>query len=104
MKLGSGTIEELQERMTSAEFTRWVAYYRREPFGWEIENWRAAMMASAICNAVRSTIPIQRGHAKPKSLKPSDFYPITQRQEPDLTPAQREYIRKKHGKRRHSNG
>jgi len=60
------TVAELSERMSSKELTEWLAYYSLEPFGNEIENYRAGVISSTIANVVpgRKTL-----------LKPSDFFP-----------------------------
>lgn len=56
--------------------------------------------AAAVVNAIRSSIPLQKGQRRPKPLQASSFYPEQKRREPDLTPEQKEHIRKKHAKRR----
>lgn len=81
--------------MTSAEFALWWDYAEREPFGYEVENYRAGVVAATVANVA----PRKKG-AKP--LKPSDFYPSSSVDD-GLTIEQRDHIRKKHGKRRHSN-
>lgn len=81
--------------MTSAEFSLWWEYAKIEPFGYEIENYRAGVVAATVANVA----PRKKG-AKP--LKPSDFYPASSAND-GLTAEQRDHIRKKHGKRRHSN-
>jgi hypothetical protein len=98
-------IAELQERMSSQEFSEWVAYSRIEPWGWEMDNWRAAMIAAEISNAIHRTIPLAKGAKRPKPLAPSDFYPVVRSSadQPQLSPSQAEYLRKKHAKRRHHN-
>lgn len=98
LHLGS-TVEELQKRMSSAEFTRWIAYSSIEPFGFPMDNYRMGVPAAAIVNAVRATIPIEKGKSRPKPVKPSDFNPEQRKRDPDLTPEQREHIRKKREKR-----
>jgi hypothetical protein len=93
--------------MTSREFTQWVAYSRVEPFGHEMENWRAGMIASAIVNTLHAVQPRAKGTRGPKPLKPRDFYPpsAAKEQQTPLTQAQAEHLRKqRNGKRRHSNG
>lgn len=94
------TVEEAQERTSSAEFTMWTAYYNAEPFGYEIENLRAFESTAAIVNQVAATIPRKRG-VSVKSKKASDYYPVTTKKTAViLTPEQQEHIEKKHGKRR----
>ena len=92
--------------MSSAEFTDWIAYYRLEPFGYEIDNFRYGTQTAAIVNTVSATVPRERGR-RVKPLQASDYYPSTNagvKKEIPLTPAQKEFIRrKKRGKRGHSN-
>lgn len=95
------TVEEAQEITSSAEFTMWTAYYNAEPFGYEIENFRAFESTASVVNQVAATIPRKRGvSVKPK--KASDYYPVTTKKTAVvvLTPEQQEHIEKKHGKRR----
>jgi hypothetical protein len=88
------TIEELQATMSSTEFTDWCAYMRLEPFGYEVENWRAGMIAAAVCNTlIRST---GVGSKRQKLLHPSDFYPPTKgASKSKLTPEQRRFLEKR---------
>jgi hypothetical protein len=88
------TVEELQGRISSREFTDWQAYFAIEPHGHHIDEWRWGMLAASICNAVRSTIAVPAGARRPKLFKPSDFYPMQKRAD-DLTPEQRKYIETK---------
>ena len=62
------TVGELQERMSSAEFTYWIAFYGLEPFGGEVEMWRMGMLASTTANAAGP----KRGG---KPWNPDDFIP-----------------------------
>ena len=45
------TVAELNERMSSAEFTEWCAYASMEPFGPRADDWRIAALISTIMNA-----------------------------------------------------
>lgn len=85
--------------MSSAEFTRWIAYANVEPFGYPMDNYRMGVPAAAIVNSIRSTIPMPKGKPRPKAVKASDFYPKQAKAQPDLTPEQRAHIRKKQAKR-----
>lgn len=93
------TVGELDERISSAEITQWIAYANVEPFGYPMDNYRMGVPAAAIANTVRSTIPIPKGRQRPKPVKASDFYPHRSKAEPELTPEQRAFIRKKQVKR-----
>lgn len=85
--------------MSSTEFTDWIAYAGLEPFGYPMDNYRMGVPSAALVNSIRATIPLPRGKSRPKPVKPSDFYPQQARAEPELTPEQREHIRKKQAKR-----
>lgn len=68
---------------------------RIEPFGFEIENWRAGMIAAAVCNQVARTVPTRPGK-RPKTLQPVDFYPpIKGVRRRALTPEQQAHLEKK---------
>jgi hypothetical protein len=54
--------------MSSREFAEWRAYSTLEPFGEEISNWRAGMLASVIASVF--------GGKKSKAFQPQDFYPV----------------------------
>ncbi len=61
------TVAELGERMSSAEFGEWMAYYQIEPFGEERADIRQALTTSAVHNSIQA----QTKH--PKWTKPEDF-------------------------------
>ena len=63
------TVRELLARIDSRELTEWAAYFEMEPWGTEVEDWRAALVTSTIANANRD--PKKR--AKP--FEPKDFMP-----------------------------
>jgi hypothetical protein len=58
------TLKEVQSRVDSAEFSRWQAYYKVEPFGEERADMRSAVIASTLAN-------IHRGKGKAYTL--NDF-------------------------------
>ena len=60
------TVAEAQQRLSSAEFVDWCAFYAIEPWGYEADTWRMAVIASTQAN--------YSGRVK-KPLKPSDFMP-----------------------------
>ena len=66
LSLGS-TVEELQARMSSAEFGEWLAFYTIEPFGPSMDDVRMGTVASTIANFNRGP--------NTKPFKPSDFAP-----------------------------
>ena len=57
------------ENMDADEFFEWLAFYRIQPWGWEIENWRTGLLASTIHNSA--------GKISKKPTQPSDFIPKT---------------------------
>lgn len=61
------TVAELLDRMSSAEFSEWMAYYTIEPFGEERADLRQALTTSAVANT------LQAQTKKPKWTKPEDF-------------------------------
>jgi hypothetical protein len=76
-----------------------------EPFGFEVENWRAGMIAAAVCNEIVRTRPVAPGRPRPKLLAPADFYPpIPGARRRQLTPEQQAFIeRKRRDRSRDSN-
>jgi hypothetical protein len=87
--------------MSSAEFTRWIAYANLEPFGYPMDNYRMGVPSAAIVNTIRATVRMEKGK-RPKPVKASDFYPQQAKAEPDLTPEQRAHIKRKHANKRKS--
>lgn len=85
--------------MSSAEFTRWIAYANHEPFGYPVENYRMGTSTASVVNAVHASIPVAKGKRRPKAKQASEYYPKQKKPEPDLTTEQREHIRKKRAKR-----
>ncbi len=54
LAIGGCTVAELQQRMGSAEFAAWLAFYQVEPFGELRGDMRAAMLATLTANAHRN--------------------------------------------------
>ncbi len=50
-KLGC-TVSELGHRLTWCEFVQWIAYYKRDPWGEERNDLRAALNTAALSNTV----------------------------------------------------
>ena len=61
------TVAELLDRMSSREFSEWMAYYQIEPFGEARADLRQALTTTAVINAAQA----QAKH--PKWSKPEDF-------------------------------
>jgi len=58
--------------MSSAEFTYWIAFYSREPWGHDAEMWRMAMQCAVIAN----TAGKKKGG---RAWTPKDFMPKRRR-------------------------
>ncbi len=56
--------------MDSKELTEWMAYARIEPFGQEMENWRAAEICCVLANLYRDP----KKHPEPYKI--ADFMPV----------------------------
>lgn len=69
-------VAELLDRMSSREFSEWMAYYEIEPFGEERADLRQAMTTSAVHNT------IQAQTKRPKWTKPEDFMIFSDRTQP----------------------
>ena len=63
------TVRELLARIDSRELSEWMVYYRLEPWGTEVDDWRAGMIASVIANVNRD--PKKQN----KPFQPTDFMP-----------------------------
>jgi len=63
------TVGELLQRMSSRELSEWMAFFSLEPWGTEVEDWRAAMIAATVANGYRD--PKRRR----KPYEPKDFMP-----------------------------
>jgi hypothetical protein len=61
------TVEELLDRISSAELSEWVAYYRSEPFGndWQQTSYLCAMVGNGA-----------GGKKNGGTFKPADFLPV----------------------------
>lgn len=65
LALGLGmTVSELEERMTYSELVEWIAFYRMEPWGCEVEDSRMAMQCAA------SIAPYSKSRVRPESFMP----------------------------------
>lgn len=70
-------MDELLGRISSAELTEWVEFFRLEPWGPEVEGWQAGMIASTIAN-------VNRGKGV-KPFKPADFMLALAERKPDTS-------------------
>jgi hypothetical protein len=67
------TVAELLDRMSSREFSEWMAYYELEPWGEERADLRQAMTTSAVHNSIQA----QTKH--PKWTTPEQFMPFSEK-------------------------
>ena len=88
------TVTELQERIDAKEFTKWVAYYKIEPFGQERADFNAAVISSTIAASVG---------AKGKALKIETYMPDFKKEQRQQTSEEMINIAKAFT-RRHNNG
>lgn len=65
------TVRELENRLSSAEFAEWMAYYSLEPFGEARDDYRAGLIAATVANCAGAG-------KKNKPLQPTDFIHIYQ--------------------------
>jgi len=63
------TVAELEQQISEAELTEWMGFHLLEPWGCEVEDWRAAMIAATVANGYRD--PKRRR----KPYEPKDFMP-----------------------------
>lgn len=77
---------ELLEKLTSYELTYWIEFFKREPWGSEIENWRMGQVASTIVNCT----PRPKGA---KAFHPTDFYESPEKR--DTAAERRELIQRR---------
>jgi hypothetical protein len=61
-------VTELQRRMSSLEFSEWLAFYSLEPWGWEAEMYGHAQTAAVVANVHRNaeTAPFHASDFMPK--------------------------------------
>jgi hypothetical protein len=61
------TVTRLLAEVSASELTEWMAYFRLEPFGSSIDDYRSGLIASAVFNS-------QRGRGT-ESVMPYDWFP-----------------------------
>ena len=74
------TVREMLGRMSSAEFTEWVAYYSIEPFGEFRRDLQAGIVASTLANI----------HGPRRPLSPADFVLDFTRAAEEISPEDQE--------------
>lgn len=81
------TVRELLTRIDSRELTEWAAFFGLEPWGTEVEDWRAGMVASIIANTNRDP------KKQKKPFEPKDFMPKREQEpEKEQTPEEQKRI------------
>lgn len=73
------TVAEAQASLSSAEFSDWCAFYRLEPWGYEADTWRMAVLAATTAN--------YSGNVR-KALDVADFIPGAERSARQQSPRQ----------------
>ncbi len=63
------TVGELLQKISSRELSEWMAFFSLEPWGTEVEDWRAGLIAATIANANRDSKKRRRPY------EPQDFMP-----------------------------
>lgn len=69
------TLEELSETMSAQEFGLWLAYYKRNPWGEERADLRAAITTAAIANYAGKSLK------DGTSVSPAEFMPFLEKED-----------------------
>lgn len=81
------TVRELLARIDSQELSEWQIFFGLEPWGTEVEDWRAGMVAAIIANVNRD----EKKQKKP--FEPKDFMPKREQEpEKEQTPEEQKRI------------
>jgi len=67
LKLGIYDVNGMMENISSKQFFDWFKYFNKEPWGYDIENYRHGIVASSVLNSVR-------GKSSDKIWTPNDFF------------------------------
>jgi hypothetical protein len=67
--MGRIDVDAMLAEMTATQLAEWEAFCALEPFGAQVEDHRAGIVASAVANFAGKTL------RKGKELGPSDFFP-----------------------------
>jgi len=80
------TVRELENRLSGKELSEWMAFERVEPFGVQMDNFRAGQICAAIVNC--------NGGKNGKAVSASDFIPLFTQESPvnDKRRAQKKQI------------
>lgn len=81
------TVRELLARIDSRELSEWMAFFHLEPWGTEVEDLRAGIVAATVANANRDP------KRQRKAYRPQDFMPQWHRRGPEeQTPEEQKRI------------
>ncbi len=81
------TVRELLNRVDSKELTEWAAFFALEPWGAEVEDWRAGMVAATVANANRDEKKRRKPYT-PRDFMPQRIKPETEVESKTQTPAE----------------
>lgn len=81
-------MEELQARMSAAEFAEWMAYYSLEPWGGEYDAYERALIVSTLANVNRDV------KKRKQPYKPEDFMGRFIERKPKQRPSGAELLEK----------
>lgn len=79
MKLGIYDVESMLNDMSSSQLLSWLHFYNDEPWGYEVDNIRFGVVASAMMNS-------QRGKSSDKVYTWKDFFTPSIAQNNSQTP------------------
>ena len=55
------SVAEAQQKISSFEFTQWIAYFSIEPFGHNVDHMYQAQVAAMVGNTVKKGSPLKVG-------------------------------------------
>lgn len=77
--MGRHDVDTMLSEMTASQLTEWAAYFSLEPWGTDVDDQRAGVVAATVANMAGKVLP------KGKELSPSDLFPgRLPKPEPDL--------------------
>lgn len=79
------TVGEMLSRMSAAELTEWMAFYKLEPFGDERADLRAGVVAATIVN-------VHRTSKNDPIAQPMDFMPLSKQEDDPIKVSNSRFI------------
>lgn len=67
--MGRHDVDKMLGEMTASQLTEWAAYASLEPWGPEVDDQRAGVIAATVANMAGKVLP------KGKELTPADLFP-----------------------------